>query len=367
VGIDAARELQRRAIFEVPSELLRCAPLLEIIRTLAARMHLDPRLVDWIWEKEILEFDIGVAKNALDGVDAIYGYEFSALASFRKAKERGLACIYEVPSPEHDYVEEVIQQEFRQFPELNTGARHYFLDRQEGRTTRRRQEWALADVVIVNSSFTRETYAHAGLDISKVRVIPLGAPPVDEKGKMQNEASPLQILWVGTFSVRKGAHYLLSAWRRVAGKNIALEIFGANEMPARLTDNLPGTIKISSTVPRSILFERYKAADVLVFPTLCDGFGMVISEAFAHGLPVITTPRAGAVELVRHGENGLIVPPADSTALAEALEWCLTHRNGLQSMRGAALETARRWQWDDFRRALSANVLEGLRSAGHGV
>jgi glycosyltransferase involved in cell wall biosynthesis len=98
---------------------------------------------------------------------------------------------------------------------------------------------------------------------------------------------------------------------------------------------------------------------------LCDGFGMVVTEAFAHGLPVITTTRAGASDLVRHGENGLIVPAGNARALAEALEWCLTHRIELRAMRRVALETAARWQWRDFRQALVCNVVDGLREAGY--
>jgi glycosyltransferase involved in cell wall biosynthesis len=176
----------------------------------------------------------------------------------------------------------------------------------------------------------------------------------------------LRVLWAGTFSIRKGAHYLLSAWRQLAPERSAvLQIFGANNLPPRLTADLARSIEFSPTIPRAALFERYRAADVLVFPTLCDGFGLVVTEAFAQGLPVITTPRAGAADLVRHGENGLIVPAGDAAALAAALEWCLSHRRELNSMRRAARETAARWQWCDFRKALAGHVTDGLRQFGY--
>ena len=94
---------------------------------------------------------------------------------------------------------------------------------------------------------------------------------------------------------------------------------------------------------------------------------MVVTEAFAHGLPVITTTRAGAADLVRHGENGFVIPPGDSDALAEALDWCLANRAELKAMRSAAFQTAAQWQWSDFRHALVRNVGEGLRDAGYPV
>jgi glycosyltransferase involved in cell wall biosynthesis len=367
-GIDIERELGRRAIEEVPSSVLRTWPHWEIARTLLARIGVDPRLVDTVWEQEVLRFDRKVAKRGLKDADGIYGYEFSALTSFREAQRRGLARIYEAPSPPHELVQNLIQREIEQFPELDDGKRRYFLARQASRTDRQREEWVLADVVIANSTFTRDSYASIGLDVSKVRIVPLGAPPINETRleRGYNKSEALRALWVGTFSVRKGAHYLLSAWRKTVPSNSAtLSVFGANELPRNLTSNLPASINLSSTVPRSKLAEQYRAADILLFPTLCDGFGLVVTEAFAHGLPVVTTRRAGAADLVHHGKNGLIIPAGDANAIAEALEWCLSHRAELMTMRQAALDTAKRMQWGDFRQALARNVIAGLREAGY--
>ena len=368
IGANLEQELGRRAVREVPASFLRRAPYWEIIRSLLTKMGADPRIIDLVWEREIFSFDRGVAKRGLENATGVYGYEYSALASFREAERHGLARIYEVPSPEHDFVENLIQREVEQFPELDDGRRRYFLTRQARRTERRRREWAMADVVIANSSFTRDSYATAGLDVRKVRVVPLGAPPVQqaniEDGTSEREL--LRVLWVGSFSVRKGAHYLLSAWKQIGSENAAtLDVYGAVLLPERLLRSLPCSIRFYSTIPHVELFKQYQKADVLVFPTLCDGFGMVVTEAFSQGLPVITTTRAGAADLVRHGKNGLIVPAGDAGALAQALEWCLAHRSELNVMRRAALETAARWQWHDYRQKLASNVIEGLQEAGY--
>jgi glycosyltransferase involved in cell wall biosynthesis len=370
VDVDLNQELQRRAITEIPLELLRSDPYLEVLRSLLSRFKADPRLVDAVWEHEMLRFDRGVARRAFRHATGIYGYEFSALASFQEAKRLGLPRIYEVPAPEHDFSEGIIQREIDQFPELDDGKRAYFRARQARRTERRRNEWALADVVIAYSTFARDSYAAAGLDVAKVRIAPLGAPLVRVAGESGGgqERKPLRVLWAGTFSVRKGAHYLLAAWKSLApGKNATLEIYGANALPDRMMDDLPPSVSISPTVPHAALFERYHAADVLVFPTLCDSFGMVVTEAFANGLPVITTSRAGAADLVRHRENGLIIPAADAEALRAALDWCLTHRAELKAMRPAALETAARWQWSDFRRELAGHLIKGLKDKGYPI
>ena len=367
-GWNIEQEFGRRAVQEIPAGLLQHAPFWEIIRSLLARSRADPRLVDLVWEHGILRFDRGVAKRALRNAAGIYGYEYSALASFQEAERRGLARVYEVPSPEHDFVEGVIQREIEQFPDLDDGTRQYFVKRQRRRTARRRKEWALAEVVIANSTLTRDSYRSAGLDVSKVRVIPLGAPPISDENVegRSGEAGTLRVLYAGNLSILKGTHHLLAAWRTLAPeKSAILEMFGANRLPHTFTRDLPATIKLSPNIPRAALSDRYRLADVLVFPTLCDGFGMVVTEALAHGVPVITTSRAGASDLVRHGENGLIVPAGDPLALAEALEWCLSHRTALKAMRRAALETAAHWQWSDYRLALSSTLIEELNSIGY--
>jgi glycosyltransferase involved in cell wall biosynthesis len=199
-------------------------------------------------------------------------------------------------------------------------------------------------------------------------VVPLGAPPVRqaEVEGGTNERELLRVLWVGSFSIRKGAHYLLSAWKQIGKENTAtLDVYGAVLLPERLLRGLPNSIRFFSTIPHVELFKQYQKADVLVFPTLCDGFGLVVTEAFSQGLPVITTTRAGAADLVRHGENGLIVPPADIRALADVLEWCIKHRPELKAMRGSAIDTAAAWQWSDYRQALAHNVRHGLKEAGY--
>ena len=165
----------------------------------------------------------------------------------------------------------------------------------------------------------------------------------------------------GNFTVQKGAHYVLDAWRSAGlGRNVQLRVFGRVLMPDRILQPMPAGVEFLGSVPRSELLEHFGRADALIFPSLCDGFGMVATEAWSRGLPVITTDRAGVADLLKPGLNGLLIRPADSASIAEAVTWCLTHRSELRAMREAALATAAAWQWSDYRR-LHASL---LRNAG---
>lgn len=363
-GRDLEKRFHRRAITEIPLAKVETArPWGELLRLAVGSVDRVGRLTDMIWERAERGFDRAVARRLHSGLTGVYGFEFSSLATFRRARVLGLKVIYEVPGPETRFVQGLLAAEMEKFPELRTAYHRHTAAREEERTARRRAEWQTADLIIASSSFTRDSYARAGMDVSKVRVVRLGAPaPAARReaiGAHNRTDGPLQFLWAGTFGIRKGAHHLLQAWKQGDyGRHARLLVFGSVGLPDRVLHPLPSGIELCGSVPRAELMEHYRRADALIFPTLCDGFGMVVNEAWSCGLPVIATERAGVSESLQPGVNGLCIRAGDADAIAAAIDWCLTHRNELRAMREAALATAGAWQWSDFRRAHAAALKE---------
>jgi glycosyltransferase involved in cell wall biosynthesis len=135
-------------------------------------------------------------------------------------------------------------------------------------------------------------------------------------------------MYVGRLVLAKGLDHLLDAYRTLAQRtNTEVSLFivgdGPDEMALRRKSEEAGLEGVvfagfqdGSTLPR-----LYAAADVFVFPTLGDTFGMVVSEAMASGLSVIATSVSGEIQdRVTEGVNGFIVPPADSVSLRERME-----------------------------------------------
>jgi glycosyltransferase involved in cell wall biosynthesis len=112
---------------------------------------------------------------------------------------------------------------------------------------------------------------------------------------------------------------------------------------------LPSNIVMQGPVNRTRVLEEFLRSDLLIFPTLCDGFGLVVPEALSKGLPVLTTTRAGAADLIRDGENGVLVEAGSADDLLRGLVWAQSNRQRLASMRPAALETSQSHQWQDYR------------------
>lgn len=310
-------------------------------------------------------FDRIVGQNHLYNAEIIFAFEYTSYYTFQEATRAGVKKILSLPSPDSKLYEEIRINEENFFPELKSKHDKYFATRFKERYDRRQSEIGLANIIIANSELTRSSHIQAGADPSKFIVLPLAAPtPVGRVLKAARFEQPLAVVWAGTFSVRKGAHYFLDAWRTLrAVPHAQASVYGAVTLPDRLLRALPEGLAMMGSLPQPNLFSAFDCADVLVFPTLLDGFGMVVAEAFSRGLPVITTDRAGAATLVEHGRNGLIVPAASTTALTAALEWCQDNRRDLYDMRFHAIETARRWQWSDYRRTLMDRIstrLDGM-------
>jgi glycosyltransferase involved in cell wall biosynthesis len=115
---------------------------------------------------------------------------------------------------------------------------------------------------------------------------------------------------------------------------------------------------VLGSLPRSELYRLYRESSVLVFPSICDGFGMVVTEALAHGLPVITTDQVGAADLIVDGVNGWIVRAGDAEALRERMAHCLEQPEALRSMREAAERTGFKHSWKAYRKRLVRTICD---------
>lgn len=363
----ARLQLSRRAVTEVPRDRIDLTPFWDIARIAANGVGAGPRLLDWLWERRSIAFDRKVARRWVPRAEAVFGFEFTALESFRAAERHGVARILDLPSLDSRAYEEILRRERDLHPALCDVSDGYFDSRFEERYAHRQQEIALADVILANSSLTARSHVKAGADPAKVFSVPLGGiRPLSEIRRPPFDAErPLRAVWAGAFSIRKGAHYLLEAWAKIArGRNAVLDVYGSNILPADMVRRAGDSVVFHGRIPQQLLFEKFEAADILVFPTLSDGFGAVITEALAHGLPVITTDQAGAADLL-DANSSLVVPAADAAALADALAWCLDNRRVLEDMREKALAVAAGRQWNDYRRGLIAAVDTGLRQQGY--
>jgi glycosyltransferase involved in cell wall biosynthesis len=328
---------------------------------MATQLGADEVQSDRLWERMIVAFDAGVARRLRPSTRIVYGFEHGCRATLERAAELGVHRVLDMGAPHFSLADAVLAAEVESVPELRT---RYWIETRKtlaARNRRKQDEFERASLIIANSRFTARTLEGTGISLDKVRVVPLGAPAVDPSWRTVSRANPPRVLFVGSVSMRKGAHVLIEAWRRLrAGTTAELWLAGQWLLPQSWRSDLPPGVRAFKWLTRDELREQYLRATVLVLPSLLDGFGMVVTEALAHGLPVITTHSAGAADLVEPGGNGWVIDPGDVEALAERLEHCIARASELEAMREVAEHSAARRPWSVYRSEMIAAVQAGL-------
>jgi glycosyltransferase involved in cell wall biosynthesis len=179
---------------------------------------------------------------------------------------------------------------------------------------------------------------------------------------------PLRVLFLGNVSLQKGVHYLLEAAHALGKAAVSVSLVGGVSPDGKeVLLRLSRAGEWKGSVPREKLRHVFAEHDVLVLPSVQDGFGAVICEAMAAGLPVIATENTGAPDVIRNGVDGLIVPACSAPALRDALETLVMDRQRCTAMGEAGAEAmARLRTWDQFADDMLsryANAARARRSA----
>ena len=237
------------------------------------------------------------------------------------------------------------------------------LDDSTEKLARKEEELRLADRIFVASSFTASTLKDFPGKIAPVQVIPYGFPTVSNEERQYEDFKtkrPLRLLFVGSLSQRKGIADLFEAVK-IFGENVTLTLVGSKttEDCAALNDVLKRHRWIPSLAHEAVL-KLMREHDVLVFPSLFEGFGLVITEAMSQGTPVITTDRTAGPDLIEHGQDGWLIDAGSTSALQQSIETILMKPSIVQEIGKAAMNKARKRPWTVYGRELAAAVKETI-------
>jgi glycosyltransferase involved in cell wall biosynthesis len=286
-------------------------------------------------------------------VNAVHSYEDCSLWQFAEAKRLGKACIYDMPIgyyPVWQQTEAELAHQYAEWlpAEGLPSSRHV-------RPQQKREEMSLADVVLAPTRFVEETVRrfHPYKPVARA---PYG---VDlnfwTTGPRPNESRALRFIYAGQLSLRKGIPFLLDAWRKAGLDEAELELVGSWQLREKRQSALPAHVTWRPPCSAEELRERYRAADVFLFPSFFEGFGLVLLEAMACGLPAIAS-RATAGPEVMTEACGLVIPVGDLDALVEGLRWFDKNRERIPSLGDAARARAERCTWENYRRCVSKAV-----------
>ncbi|WP_026899005.1 glycosyltransferase family 4 protein [Daejeonella oryzae] len=357
------KEFKRRNIEEIAYQHLKGHPFFEMLRVFSART-LHPWIENRIWEKSEYNFDRWVASTLRSDIQWVHTYEHAALWTLLKAKKMGITSFHEQSSQHHQFLLKIIKEQLALYPELNCISTKLMLDNQAVKSEiRKDRELKECNYILCNSQFTSITLEQAGIFRKKILVIPYGFPEV-KSPKTERGGMKTTFLFSGNQCLRKGIHLLYKAWIacNFDPSKAELIIVGKNQLPESIRQGLPSSVQFIHNIPHQDMMELYNLADVFVFPTLADGFGMVISEAMSKGVPVITTYNSGGPDVIEHNKNGFLVEAGNVEAFAEQMKWCFEHPQATRQIGIRAMETAAAYPWKAYRKKLVEVVLDRVNT-----
>jgi alpha-maltose-1-phosphate synthase len=286
-------------------------------------------------------------------VTAVHAYEDCSLWPFIEAKRLGKACVYDLPSPYYPAWERIqteLSRKYSDWMPFNSLPVACAV-----RLEQKHKEMELADLTLVASRYVeatvRECFPHKDIARAPYGVdVEFWTPVTTLK-----QPEPLRFIYAGNVSVRKGVALLIEAWSKAGLRDAELTLVGSWGLADSKLRSLPTGIRWIPPCSSQALRDRYQESHVFVFPSYSDGFGLVLLEAMACGLPAIASEASIGPEIMTPG-CGFITPTGDLDGLVELLRWFNRHRDELLVMGRQARAQAARCTWSNYRSSIIGAV-----------
>jgi len=266
---------------------------------------------EWIGAQSLDKF---VAKR-IRNKGVVIALSSAGLHSGRKMHSLGGKYICDRGSSHIVFQNEILMEEYERWGLKWKGIDQRIIDKEL-------QEYEQADYITIPSEFAKQTFIKSGVIASKIVKIPYGARLDRFKKISDPEKNVFSVLWVGAVNLRKGFMYALEAFQKFEYVNKEFVVIGSMspEIKSILNTRHLEDIIFKGTVPNDELIHHYNKANVFVFPSIEDGFGMVMAEAMACGCPVIATTNTGAQDLITDGLDGFVVPVRNEKTILEGFQ-----------------------------------------------
>jgi len=345
------KKLSRR-VYDIPSASIRSHLLRDGLRLLGVNV---PGFSDIDSVYQALDHSVANALQNTQGVAAVYCYEDGALETFRRAKQLGIRCIYDLPIAYWETSRQLLAEEQERLPEW-APTLQVDTDSKE-KSARKAEEISLADAIVCPSDFVRDSIPEEIRRTKAVHVTPFGSPLAAPTKQVRDwQQRKLRVLFVGSMTQRKGLADLFEAIKLLPSEKFELHILGSPLQPLSFYRQFGVDFVHHEPRPHAEVLELMDQCHVFVLPSLVEGRALVQQEALSRGLPIIVTHNAGASDLVEDGEAGVLVPIRSPESIAQALSRLEENRDQLKAMSRSTIERAHMQSWEMYRRQVSELV-----------
>jgi glycosyltransferase involved in cell wall biosynthesis len=271
-------------------------------------------------------------------VDLVHVWPSGALETLKVAHEYSVPTVLERPNAHTRFAYEVVRAESERIGvELPPDHEHSF---NAEALAKEEREYALADKLLCPSEFTAQTFRDAGHPESQIVRHFYGVDPAIFHPADRDQDRPFTAIFVGVAAVRKGLHFALEAWKNSAASLHGRFLIAGEILPdyARVLVPLLDQSSVHALGHCENVPELLRQADILVLPSIEEGFGLVCTEAMASGcVPLVSN---ACTEICMQGENAMVHAVGDVDALSAQMSLIfedgaireLLRANGIRSL-----------------------------------
>lgn len=280
------------------------------------------------------DFGRFVRRHGSDGL-LFHGFAAYSRETAERARASGVPVVIDTGSTHIDVQGSLVRSAYDAIGELPRRFPPAWVERQ-------REEYELADVILVGSEFAATSFIGTGME-HKVRIASYGADTARFQAKPAYRVRGRVVVgFVGNVNPEKGFHLLVGAVREL-GPEVSLRVAGRvpSELGRWWRELRPLVESYYPQLDGRDLVDFYQGLDVFVLPSCQDGFPLAALEAMACGTPVVVSTNNGIAGLVEDGVTGRVVPAFDEQAVSEAISWFASDCSRIEACgRAAALRVA---------------------------
>jgi glycosyltransferase involved in cell wall biosynthesis len=290
-------------------------------------------------------------------VDVIHVWPSAALETIRVAKRLGIPTVLERPNAHTRFCYEVVAAECKR---IGVGVPHHDYEPNPKVLAREEAEFESTDYLLCPSEFTAQSFLARGFSPAKLLRHRYGFDEHDyfPETEKRNPNKKFNAIYVGVDAVRKGLHFALEAWLgSSAAKDGTLLIAGgvSSEFQQRFAESLahPSVVMLGH---RNDIPALMRQADILLLPSIEEGFGLVCVDAIVAGcVPLVSK---ACTDQCKHMQNALVHEIGDVSTLREHISLCFENAELLDRLRTGALRSRDNLTWT----AAGKNLLEAYEA-----
>ena len=288
------------------------------------------------------------SKLTKEGTQVLHAYEDGAYYSFKRAKELGIQCSYELPIAHWATVRRLLAVEAERYPQWEPTLES--TREPEEKLFSKEEELRMADRITCPSQFVLDSIPSEIKQKTPCQISPFGSPKSDPPSKemVTNSSNCLKLLFVGSMSQRKGLADLFEAMKLLKKEPVTLSVLGQPSLPLEFYRKQFSDFQYFPPCSNQKVREIMMKHDILVLPSIVEGRALVQQEALSCGLSIIATRNSGGEDLVEEGLTGHLAPIRSPEKLAQCIVKNLEEINSLKEMKMKCVKKAEQYSWKKY-------------------